>query len=215
MSVEKGDGMETVETGKDKVKKICEMVRHQTLEPAMEEAERIVSEARVKEEQILEKAQQKVQKMQRDAEKEIERRRILFEATMQQGARQTVETVKQQIEELLLGLLGKMLTSKLSEPQILASLITALVNAIEKEGIEGDLSVLIPAVVPARTINELLAKQILEKLKEKSVLVGPMKGGVELKLHKERITVEMTDEALQEMIGSYIRKDLREFLFGQ
>lgn len=207
--------METVETGKEKVKKICEMLRHQTLEPAMEEAERIAAEARMKAEQILEQAQHKIQKMQREAEKEIERRRVLFEASMQQGARQTVETVKQQIEELVVGQLGKTLSNKLSEPQVLASLITALVHAIEKEGIEGDLSVLIPSMVPARTINELLAKQLLERLKEKSVLIGPMKGGVELKLHKEKITVEMTDEALQEMIGSYIRKDLREFLFGQ
>jgi V/A-type H+-transporting ATPase subunit E len=207
--------METVETGKEKVKKICEMLRHQTLEPAMEEAERIAAEARMKAEQILEQAQHKVQKMQREAEKEIERRRVLFEASMQQGARQTVETVKQQIEELVVGQLGKTLSNKLSEPEVLASLITALVHAIEKEGIEGDLSVLIPSMVPARTINELLAKQLLDRLKEKSVLIGPMKGGVELKLHKEKITVEMTDEALQEMIGSYIRKDLREFLFGQ
>lgn len=207
--------MEAVETGKDKVKKICDAIRKQTLEPAMEEAERIIAEAKERAELIIRQTEEKAEKLLIAAEKETEKRRTVFEASMQQAARQTLETLKQQIEERLLNHdLGKLLTSKLNEPEVLASLIAAIVKAIDKEGMNGDLSAMVSAGVSARTVNELLGKQLVERLKEKSVLVGPMKAGVEIKLHKDKITIDMTDEALQELIGSFIRKDLREFLFG-
>lgn len=207
--------MEAVEKGKEKVKKICEALRKQTLEPAMEEAESIIESAKEKGQQIIREAEVKAEKMHQAAEKEIEKRRIVFEASMQQGARQTIETLKQQIEEELLSKhLPKLLNSKLNEPEVLAALITALVKGIEKEGTLGNLSAYISSQVPARAVNELLAKELLERLREKGVAVGPMKAGVELKLHKEKITLDLSLEALQELVGSFIRKDLREFLFG-
>lgn len=207
--------METVETGKDKVKRICDTLRRQTLEPALEEAERIVAEAKKEAEEILRKGEEKAQKMALDAAKEIDKRRSVFETSMSQAASQVLETLKQKIKQHLFSeQLMKLLAAKINEPEVLAALIKALLAAIEKEGTHGDLSVFIPALVPPRTINELLGKQLLEKLKEKSVLIGSLKAGFEIKLHQEKITLSMTDEALKELFAGYIRKDLREFLFG-
>lgn len=76
-----------------------------------------------------------------------------------------------------------------------------------------DFSVYVPAVVPARTINEMLGNEILEKLKEKSVLVGPLNGGIEVKLHGQNITIDLSDVALKELVASYARKDFRAFFF--
>lgn len=207
--------MQAVEKGKDKVKKICEALRKQTLEPAMEEAERIIADARVKADQIILEAEGKAEKLNVAAEREIDKRKTVFEATMQQGARQAIETLKQQIEERLLNQhLGKLLSAKLNEPEVLAKLISALVKGIEQEGIEGNLSAYVSSQIEPRAINELLTKQLLEQLREKSVSLGSMKAGVELKLHNQKITLDLTDEALKELVGGFIRKDLREFLFG-
>ena len=60
----------------------------------------------------------------------------------------------------------------------------------------------------------LLAHEILERLHEKSVLVGPLTGGIEVKLLKENITIDMSDAALKELVANYIRKDFRELIFG-
>jgi len=67
--------MEAVETGKDKVKKICEVLRKETLEPALQEAEGIVGEANGKAEAILEQAKAKAQMMIQEAERTLKKGR--------------------------------------------------------------------------------------------------------------------------------------------
>ena len=125
------------------------------------------------------------------------------------------DALKQSIEEKLFDQeLAKLITKHTHDPKVLSQLITAVVKAIEKDGLEANLSIYVPAAVPARDVNTLLAHEILEKLKEKSVLVGPFTGGIEVKLHKENITVDITDSALKELVANYIRKDFREMIFG-
>jgi V/A-type H+-transporting ATPase subunit E len=207
--------METIETGKDKVKKICDVIRKQTLEPAMEEAESIVERAKKEAEAIVKQAEEKAQKMLAEGGREVEKRKAVFEASMQQAAVQMVETLKQKVKDHLFSAhLSKLLHTKLNEPEVLSSLIKALIEGIKKEGTQGDISAYISAVVPPEKVNALLGKALLDELKEKSVLIGPMKAGCELQLHKDQVTVSITDETLKELIARYIRKDLREFLFG-
>jgi len=203
------------ETGSEKVKKICEVLRKETLEPALEEAEQRIAEANKEAESILAKAKAKADKLVKDAQSEIDKRRNVFHASMQQGGRQTLEQLKEQIEKQLFNqALFQAIAKKTSEPDVLAKMITALVNAIEKEGLNTDLSAIIPAHVPAREVNELLASSVVDRLREKSVLLGPQKGGAEVKLHDKKITIDLSEAALREMVGSFIRKDLREILFG-
>ncbi|NGX46484.1 MAG: V-type proton ATPase subunit E [Chlamydiae bacterium] len=203
------------ETGSEKVKKICEVLRKETLEPAMEEAEKCIADAREEAESILAKAKAKADKLVQDGQSEIDKRRNVFHASMQQGCRQTLEELKEQIEKRLFNqALFEAIAKKTSSPDVLAKLITAIVNAIEKEGLSADLSAIIPAHVPAREVNELLAREVSEKLREKSVLLGPQKGGAEVKLHDKKITIDLSEGALRELVGSFIRKDLREILFG-
>ena len=45
--------MKGIETGKDKVKKICDFLRNETLDPARHEADSILENAREKAEKIL------------------------------------------------------------------------------------------------------------------------------------------------------------------
>lgn len=204
-----------LETGKEKVKKICDILRKQTLEPALEEGQRIVAEGQQKAEQIIQQAEEQAQNILAEAERAAERHRIVCEASMKQAALQSLEVLKQDLEGHLLGShLEKLLHHQLNEPETLAALITALVTAIKTEGLNGDISAFIPAAVPPRVVNELLGQQLLHELKDQTVLLGSMTGGVSLKLDKEKITIDMTDQALKELLGDYLRKDLREFLFG-
>ncbi len=207
---------QAVDTGKDKVRQICDVLRRETLEPAMNKAESVVAEAKTKADQIVAEAKVKAEAMVLDAEKEIEKKQAIFKASLNQGARQSIEWLKQEIEERLLNRnLMKLIGDSTSSPQVLADMVAAVVKAVEQEGLETDLSAVIPSVVEARTVNELLGKEVLEKLKEKSVLIGSQKGGVEVKLHKENITIDLTDSALFELMTRYIRKDFQQFFFNE
>jgi V/A-type H+/Na+-transporting ATPase subunit E len=207
--------MKGTEPGKDKVKKICDILRRETLEPAEIEAEQIVSSAKEHAEQIIAAAQSEIERLHEDARQEIERQKNVFQSSLSQACKQALEVLKQNIEEKLFNReLSSLMTKHTQDPKVLAQLVTAVIKGIEKEGIEAALSVYIPAAVPARAVNMLLAHEILEKLKEKSVLIGPLTGGIEVKLHKENITVDISDAALKELVANYIRKDFRELVFG-
>ncbi len=207
--------MKGTEPGQDKVKKICDILRRETLEPAEIEAEQIVSSAREHAEQIIEAAHSEIERLHEEARQEIERQKNVFQSSLSQACKQAMEMLKQNIEEKLFNReLSRLMTQHTQNPKVLAELVTAVIKGIEKEGTEAALSVYIPAAVPARTVNMLLAHEILEKLKEKSVLVGPLTGGIEVKLHKENITVDISDAALKELVANYIRKDFRELVFG-
>jgi len=207
--------MKGIETGKDKVKKICDILRRETLEPAEIEAEQIIRAAKEQAEQIVTAAHKEAEKAHLEAREEIERQRNVFQSSLSQACKQAMESLKQNIEEKLFNQeLSRLITKQTQDPKVLALLVTAVVKGIEKDGLEAVLSVYIPAAVPARAVNMLLAHEILERLKEKSVLVGPLTGGIEIKLHKENITIDISDAALKELVANYIRRDFRELIFG-
>ncbi len=204
-----------METGKDKVKKICEVLRKETLEPAMQEASEVVDQAKAKGEQIVSEAKAKAAKLLEAADKEIEKRKKVFQASLNQGARQSAEWLKQEIEERLLNHnLYQMISQATSSPEILAKMVEAVVKAVEDEGLETDLSAIIPTAVDPKAVNELLGKEVLKQLKENSVVIGPKKGGIELKLHKENITIDLTDTAILELMTRYVRKDFHKYFFS-
>jgi V/A-type H+-transporting ATPase subunit E len=203
-----------VVSGKDKVKQICEVLRKETLEPAIDEAKKVLEDAKVKAEGIVAEAKDKAAKLIAEAEKDIEKKYGVFKASLNQGARQSVEWLKQEIEERLLNQnLGAMIAGATGGADVLASMVKAVIGAVAEEGLETDLSVIIPSAVEPKQVNDLLGQDLVEKLKEKSVVVGPQKGGIALKLHKDRITIDLTDEALLDLMTRYVRKDFHKYFF--
>jgi V/A-type H+-transporting ATPase subunit E len=207
--------MKPTETGKDKVKKICEVLRKETLEPAQKEAYELLQKSREEAEAIIAAARKEAEVVRAEARKDIERKKAVFDASLKQASQQAVESLKQAVMDKLFNpMLAEWLSKPLHEPQTLAKLIETIISAIEKQGVEGDVSAYVAAAVPAREVSALLAPKILERLREKGVLAGGFAGGVEIKLHKSNITLDMSENAMKELIANYVRKDFRAMLFG-
>lgn len=207
--------MKGLESGKDKVKKICEVLKKETLEPAKREAEEILQGAHAEAERIVAEARQKASNLELEAKKQIERERNIFQSSLNQACKQSLEYLKQQIEDNLFNKeLSTLITKHTQDPKVLADLITAVINAIDKAGIDTDLSAYVAASVPARSVNSLLLQDVLQRLKDKGVLLGAMAGGVAIKLHKDNITLDITDAALKELVSQYVRKDFRDMVFA-
>jgi V/A-type H+/Na+-transporting ATPase subunit E len=207
--------MKDLETGKDKLKKICDLLRKETLEPAENEKEEILLAARQEAEEVVADAKNLAKKMIDDAKIEIEKQKESFRAALKAASRQAVEALKEKLEKNLFNpQLSTLVAKSLADPSVIAKVIEAIIKALEKEGTEGDLSAYVAGSILPRTVNELLASKVLEKLKEKSVVIGAFNAGVEIKLLKDQITLAVTGEVVQEMILSYIRKDFKEYIFG-
>jgi V/A-type H+-transporting ATPase subunit E len=46
-------------------------------------------------------------------------------------------------------------------------------------------------------------------------VVGSFKGGAQLQWHDRKLTLDMSDDALKELLSTYVRKDFRKMLFGE
>lgn len=207
--------MKAIESGKDKVKKICDVLRKETLEPALLEAEQIVQSAKQEAERLISQTMAQIEQLKQEAALEIAREKNVFEASLSQACKQALSFLKQDIENKILDQqLLSLLSRALQEPRTLSNLITALIQAIDKEGMDVSLSAYIPAAIPARAVNELLGAALLERLKEKSVLIGSMAGGIALVLHQNKMTIDLSDKALKDLVAGYIRKDFRDMIFG-
>lgn len=206
--------MDNLETGKDKIKKICEILKNETLEPAKKEAIGIIETANAEAEEIIAKAKQKSDEMLKQASEKIEKERELFQSSLSQASKQAIETLRQEILKNLFNQeLSSWVQGATKDPKVAAELIAQIVKAIEKEGTSADFSAIIPSSIAPEKVNALLARDILDKLREKSVVLGSFEGGVQLKLHDQKMTIDISDVALKELLGKFLRKDFRKLLF--
>lgn len=206
--------MKGLETGKDKIQKICDTLRKETLNPAKQEAAELLENAQLQAAQILREAQEQAKNIIEEAHLEIDQKRKALHSSLQLASRQGVEQLKQKIEqEFLFKELLDYVSKQLADPKLIANLINSFMSSLEEKGIEEDVAVLIPGTISPRSINSLLVRQFLERLEKQSVAVGDFSGGVQIKLRNRKITIDVSDEAVRELLASYIRSDFRELVF--
>jgi V/A-type H+-transporting ATPase subunit E len=208
--------MKLLDTGKDKVKKICDIIKKETLEPAHEEAKRILDEARLQAQKMIQDAKKEAEAMLVQVKKEIENEKAICNAALNLAAKQTISGLKQKIETALFNpVLYEAVLQHAKNPQIIAECIQAMVCAIEKEGLDVDPVALIPASISPREINALLTKEILNRLEGKSVELGTHIGGAQIKLKDRHLTLDLSDSALRELLAAYISEDFRKLIFQE
>ncbi len=207
--------MKGLETGKDKVQKICDALRKETLEPAKQEAREIVENAHLAASEIEQVAKKKAEMEIRKAEKEIEERKKIFESSLAMACRQGIERMKQEIEhELFNRELFSLVEKEMGDPKAVAHILNAFMKAMEEKGIDDDFVAVIPKSIAPRTISSLLAAQVLDRLKKEGIAVGGFAGGAKVRLKERKITIDISDEAVREVIAQYIRRDFRDLIFS-
>lgn len=208
--------MKTLEQGKQKIQKICDVIKEETLEPARKEAATIISQAEERARTIIEEAEKQAERTQGEVRQTLEQERHIFQSSLVQASRQTITMLKQEIENKLFNsTIKELVENHPDDSKLAAKLVEAIVKAIDKEGISTDLSAAVSKSLPAKEVNALLSEQILAKLKEKSVVLGDFASGVQVKLHDKRMTLDISDKVLTELLANYVRKDFRKWIFAE
>ena len=208
--------MKTLESSQNKIQKIADQLRKETLEPAHVEAKQIIDNAKEEADQILKKAQDEAAALLMKAQKNIEQEKNIFQSSLAQATRQGIEVIKQAIEkELFAPLLLQTVKSETANPQVVAELIQAMIHAIDKEGLATDLDVLVGKVNTVEEINKYLSSEILKRVKKQTVTLGEFEGGVKVKVLDQNLTLEMTDKTIYDLIVTHIHKDFRKLFFAR
>lgn len=206
----------TLETGEEKIQKICNVLRRETLEPAQEDAKKIIKDAQHRAEQIILEAKKQAEEIIAAGYQTIEQERNVFQSSLLQASKQSIEALKQSIEKDLFNPeLHEQLSRQTTDPKIIANLIAAIVQALDKQGLAADLSAIIPASVSPKAVNQLLAEDILNKLKDKSVILGDFSGGAKVRVDNKKMTLDISEKEIEELVRRYVRKDFRKLMFGE
>ncbi|AEJ77842.1 V-type proton ATPase subunit E [Chlamydia trachomatis] len=201
-------------SAQDKLKQICDALREETLKPAEEEAGSIVHNAREQAKRIVEEAKEEAQRIIRSAEETADQTLKKGEAALVQAGKRSLENLKQAVEtKIFRESLGEWLDHVATDPEVSAKLVQALVQAVDAQGISGNLSAYIGKHVSARAVNEALGKEITSKLKEKGVSVGKFSGGAQLKVEERNWVLDMSSEVLLDLLTRFLQKDFREMIF--
>lgn len=203
-----------METGKDKIQRICDTLRKETLEPAQQEAREMLENARLQAEEIRRDAEEERKRRLQQADQEIAERKKLLHSSLAMACRQAVEELRGKIEERLFNRhLAEVVAREMKNPEVIGSILTAVLQALETHGFDESLAAVIPKQVAARSVSAFLAKGWLEMLKEKPIQLGDFAGGAQVKMEGSRITVDLSDVALRELVASYVRRDFRDLIF--
>jgi len=102
----------------------------------------------------------------------------------------------------------------MGDPKVIAKLLNSFIESMDAKGVEEEFVALIPKGITPRAINDLLASRVLDKLEKKTVVASDIAGGVQVQLKGHQITIDMSDAVVKDLIGKYIRKDLRDLVFN-
>jgi len=203
-----------LEQANDRIQAICEKIKLDTLEPAKAEAQEIIEQAKKEAERIKDHARREAEKILSELKGELEQERQIFSSSLVQAARQSVDLLKQKVETSLFNpALDHWLTEQIGSDVSCAKLIDVIVKAIEKDGIETNLQVVIPQHFSAPQICSLLSKEIGERLQKDSIKVADIDGGVLVRMMGQHVTLDLSKDVLVQIISSFVRKDFRRAFF--
>jgi V/A-type H+-transporting ATPase subunit E len=206
--------MKGLETGKDKIQKICDTLRKETLEPAKQEAREIVENAHLTASEIVNEAKRHAEEMLLKTEKEILEKKKIFESSLGMACRQGIEHLKQTIEEDLFNPeLSHLVQKEMGDPKTVAHILNSFMKELEAKGVDDDFIAFIPKSISPRSITTLLTHEVMERLKKERLQVGEFSGGVQIQFNGRKITIDISDAALRELIAEYIRRDFRDLVF--
>lgn len=207
----------TLETAQDKLKQICSVLRDETIEPAKRQAENIIADAQKQADQLLAEARLAAKNLIDDARNKMDQERDQFRSSMQNAARQCLETLRQSIESKFFNeQLEALLREGTQNVDVVAGLINAVITAITKEGLSADITAIVPKTILPKEINNLLLKDVLKVLKEQGVVSGNLLGGAKIKLNDKQMTIDISQDALKELLASHVvRRDFRKLLFAE
>ncbi len=204
-----------MDKGQDKINRICNELRYETLEPAKLEAEKIIADALERSEQIIAEAKTSAKNIVEESRGVIERERNVFNSSLAQASEQTLESLRQKIEQAFFNSnLQELIVNVTSAPKVIGRLINSIVESVEKEGLSKDFTAVIPRTSSSEEIARCLTEDVLAKLENNPLLLGNFEGGAQVKLLDKKLTLVLTDKELIEFLKLYVRKDFRKFLFA-
>ena len=200
----------------NKLQELTDRLYKEGLSKGKEEGETILAEASRKAEEIIAAAKKEADAVLRDARKEAEDFRTKVEGDVKMAATQSIQAVRNDIENLMVGkLTDSAVNASLADVEFIKEAIKAVaMNFNAQEAVD------LEAVLPEALKGEL--EPFI-----KGELAGALKGGISASFSKKvsggfnigpkdgSYFISFTDETFRSLISEYLRPATRKILFGE
>ena len=200
----------------NKLQELTDRLYKEGLSKGKEEGEAILAEASRKAEEIIAAAKKEADAVLRDARKEAEDFRTKVEGDVKMAATQSIQAVRNDIENLMVGkLTDSAVNASLADVEFIKEAIKAVaMNFNAQEAVD------LEAVLPEALKGEL--EPFI-----KGELAGALKGGISASFSKKvsggfnigpkdgSYFISFTDETFRSLISEYLRPSTRKILFGE
>lgn len=204
----------SLETADEKVQQICNLLRSETLSPAKKEAERILLEASQKAEMIIAEAKGEAAKIQKESKETLKKELAVHETSIKLAINQGLSALKQSIETLFTDEFSRQLEKEMADPSVIAKIINAIVGAIEREGLSVKLETMIPSSINIGELYKNIAAHVKEHVRQESLVLSGIKGGARIRMVDKKVSIDMSEKAMKELLATYLTAELRQKVFG-
>jgi V/A-type H+-transporting ATPase subunit E len=200
----------------NKLQELTDKLYNEGLSKGKQEADEMVAKAKREAATILEEAKSDSERIISQAKKEAADLKQKMEAEIQMAFRQTITSLKNQIENTLISnSINKHVSSVSDNTTFLKELIIAAISAFNPKGSEMvSLSLLLPenkrADLESFIMNES-TRQMMEGVEVK--FENKLQNGFKIGPAKEGYHISFTDKDLQLLFSEYLKPKTREFLF--
>lgn len=204
--------MKHLDTGSDKIKKICDAIRHETLEPAKQQARVIVEQASDQAALILQDARNQADAMLDNAKKQHEKDKQIFEASMQHASKLFKEKLKIELEQHFLSqAIHKISSDLFHSSELSAQVVSALVEGYSNKALNGDFIAMISHHLDKEKFVKALSSEVKRKIAQ--VQHSNITSGVVLKSEGDNLRIDIDEKQLSDALMQVVRSDFRKYFY--
>ncbi|HOW52993.1 MAG TPA: hypothetical protein PLV42_13230 [bacterium] len=208
-----GNLQEQAKTFENKIKDISEYLKSNVLSPAEQEKEKILADANAEKERIIAQADKKAEQIVRAAEEKARHTLSTMESSLRLAARQSVDTLKIALEkEVFAQTAGAALKGALTNTEVMKNLLSEVIRQTAAAG-AGQVAIALSDDMK-KQLGDFVKGEIAAKgAKGMALSDEKVPAGFTVIFKDKGFAYEFTPDALTELMGEFLRAEIRSYLF--
>lgn len=192
---------------------LLDRIQDEGVKEADAKRDRIVKEAKEEAERLLSQAKEDAETIRSDAQHEADLLKQKGEEALRQAARDTLLSLRRQLEERIQRIAKATAGESLSDKDIAALVVELARQAATSEEADPSVEVLLPAE-KTESLQKGLLQQLRSDLKTMPELkpVDSLEGGFQVRFEGEDMLYDFSDEALSEVLTRFLNPRLAKIL---
>lgn len=196
----------------EKIKGLSDYLKSSVLDPAEKEKEDILKQAQEEKKRIIAEAEAEAEKIVKSAKEQAEHEKSTLESSLRIASKKAIDTLKISVEkEILNSSVDTAVKSAVSDKEIVKSFIEKILDSVLK-GEESAEIILSDDM--KNQLTDYIKSQVTAKAGEKLTLSDEkVPAGFALAMKESSIMFDFSEEALTELLSSFLRPEIRKYLF--